>query len=83
MKLFVPCIGKIDVSFLDDNKKTLSLITLAYSFGGMVFYGFLTWIPEHLRRAFDWDISNAGYVFGLMLAIFGSFGGLLLFLFYS
>ena len=65
------------ISFLDNNKKTLSLITLAYSFGGMVFYGFLTWIPEHLRRAFDWDISNAGYVFGLMLAIFGSFGAVL------
>ena len=65
------------ISFLNNNKKTLSLITLAYSFGGMVFYGFLTWIPEHLRRAFDWDISNAGYVFGLMLAIFGSFGAVL------
>lgn len=63
--------------FLRNNKKTLSLITLAYSFGGMVFYGFLTWIPEHLRRSFDWDISNAGYVFGLMLAIFGSFGAVL------
>jgi MFS family permease len=63
--------------FLRNNKKTLSLITLAYSFGGMVFYGFLTWIPEHLRRSFDWDISNAGYVFGLMLAVFGSFGAVL------
>ena len=64
-------------TFLQRNFKTLGFITIAYSFGGMVFYGFLTWIPEHLRRAFDWDISNAGYIFGLMLAIFGSFGAVL------
>ena len=63
--------------FLRKNFKTLSFITIAYSFGGMVFYGFLTWIPEHLRRSFDWDISNAGYVFGLMLAIFGSIGAVM------
>ena len=62
------------IPFLKKNFKTLSCITIAYSFGGMVFYGFLTWIPEHLRRSFEWDISNAGYVFGLMLAIFGSVG---------
>lgn len=63
--------------FLRKNFKTLSFITIAYSFGGMVFYGFLTWIPEHLRRSFDWDISSAGYVFGLMLAIFGSIGAVM------
>ncbi len=65
------------IPFLKQNFKTLLCITVAYSFGGMVFYGFLTWIPEHLRRSFDWDISNAGYVFGLMLAIFGSIGAVL------
>ena len=65
------------IPFIKKNFKTLLCITVAYSFGGMVFYGFLTWIPEHLRRSFDWDISNAGYVFGLMLAIFGSLGAVL------
>lgn len=65
------------IPFLKKNFKTLTYITIAYSFGGMVFYGFLTWIPEHLRRSFEWDISNAGYVFGLMLAIFGSIGAIL------
>lgn len=65
------------IPFLKANFKTISCITIAYSFGGMVFYGFLTWIPEHLRRTFDWDISNAGYVFGILLATLGSVGAVL------
>ena len=65
------------IPFLRSNFKTMICIIVAYSFGGMVFYGFLTWIPEHLRRAFEWDISNAGYVFGLLLATLGSLGAVL------
>ena len=65
------------IPFLKANFKTMACITIAYSFGGMVFYGFLTWIPEHLRRTFDWDISNAGYVFGILLATLGSVGAVL------
>ena len=65
------------IPFLKANFKTMTCITIAYSFGGMVFYGFLTWIPEHLRRTFDWDISNAGYVFGILLATLGSVGAVL------
>jgi len=62
------------LSFLKNNKKTLASIVVAYSFGGMAFFAFLSWIPEHLRRTFDWDISNAGLVFGSLLATIGSIG---------
>jgi MFS family permease len=42
----------------------------------MAFYGFLFWVPEFIRRTYGWDISDAGMVFGLELAILGSLGAL-------
>ena len=64
------------VDFMWTNRGTLGSIFLGYATGGMAFYGFLFWIPEFIRRTYDWDISDAGFVFGIQLAILGTAGTL-------
>ena len=64
------------VRFMWTNRGTLGSIFLGYATGGMAFYGFLFWVPEFIRRTYDWDISDAGLVFGTQLAILGTAGAL-------
>lgn len=52
-------------------------IFIGYSFGGMVFWGYLFWVPELLRRRFGYTIDEAGTTYGLILAVFGTVGILL------
>ena len=61
-------------AFMWTNRGTFTSIFLGYATGGMAFYGFLFWVPEFIRRTYGWEISDAGIVFGLELAILGSLG---------
>lgn len=63
-------------AFMWTNRGTFTSIFLGYATGGMAFYGFLFWVPEFIRRTYGWEISDAGIVFGLELAILGSLGAL-------
>ena len=62
------------LAFMWTNRGTFASIFLGYAAGGMAFYGFLFWVPEFIRRTYGWNISDAGIVFGLELAILGSLG---------
>lgn len=62
------------VQFIWNNRGTFGSIFLGYATGGMAFYGFLFWVPEFIRRTYDWNISDAGLVFGTQLAILGTIG---------
>lgn len=64
------------ISFLWLNKRTFRAIFIAYAFSGTAFYGFLSWIPEYIRRTHDWDIGSAGILFGSIYAVFGTAGTL-------
>ncbi|WP_405240693.1 spinster family MFS transporter [Lentisalinibacter orientalis] len=61
-------------AFMVKNRGTFASVFLGYSAGGMAFYGFLFWVPEFIRRTYGWDISDAGIVFGIELAVLGSLG---------
>ena len=63
-------------SFMWLNRGTFGSIFGGYAFGGIAFYGFLSWIPEFIRRTHGWEIGNAGILFGALLAIFGTLGTL-------
>ena len=64
------------IAFMKQNKGTFGAIFIGYAFGGIAFYGFLSWIPEFIRRTHGWEIGDAGILFGAMLAIFGTIGTL-------
>ena len=64
------------LTFMWQNKKLFGSIFLGYAFAGTAFYGFLSWIPEFIRRTHDWDIGAAGMVFGAVYAVFGTAGTL-------
>ena len=63
--------------FMWDNRGTFGSIFLAYATGGMAFYAFMFWVPEFIRRTYHWDISDAGYVFGVLLLVLGTAGVLI------
>jgi len=64
------------IAFMMQNKGTFGAIFIGYAFGGIAFYGFLSWIPEFIRRTHGWEIGDAGMLFGALLAIFGTVGTL-------
>ncbi len=64
------------VRFMWTNRGTFGAIFIGYAFGGIAFYGFMSWIPEFIRRTHGWEIGDAGMLFGSLLAIFGTAGAL-------
>lgn len=64
------------IEFMLLNKRTFGSIFVAYAFSGTAFYGYLSWIPEFIRRTHGWEIGKAGMLFGAIYAIFGTAGTL-------
>ena len=64
------------IKFMWSNKRTYGAIFVAYAFSGIAFYGFLSWIPEFIRRVHGWDIGSAGILFGAIYMVFGTAGAL-------
>ena len=62
------------IAFMRLNRRTFGAIFTAYAFGGIAFYGFMSWIPEFIRRTHGWSIGDAGMLFGGIFAVFGSAG---------
>lgn len=63
-------------SFMRQNRRTLTSIFAAFSFGGIMVVGYVAWIPEFIRRTYGWDIAEVGFVFGAQMAVFGTAGAL-------
>ena len=57
-----------------DQPGTFGSIFFGYGSGGIAFYGFMSWVPEFIRRTYGWDISDAGIVFGAQLMVLGTLG---------
>jgi MFS family permease len=64
------------LAFMWLNKRTFGSIFVAYAFSGTAFYGYLSWIPEFIRRTHGWEIGKAGMLFGAIYAVFGTLGTL-------
>lgn len=64
------------LAFMWLNRRTFGCIFAAYAFSGTAFYGYLSWIPEFIRRTHGWEIGDAGILFGALLAVFGTLGTL-------
>lgn len=62
------------LKFMWTNRGTFGSIFFGYAAGGMAFYGFLGWVPEFIRRTHEWDITDAGILFGTQLVILGPAG---------
>lgn len=60
--------------FMWTNRGTFGSIFFGYGSGGIAFYGFMSWVPEFIRRTYGWDISDAGIVFGAQLMVLGTLG---------
>lgn len=41
---------------------------------GTVISAFLIWVPEFLRRTYDYSIAEAGFIYGMLLLVLGSSG---------
>ncbi|MBT8078436.1 MAG: MFS transporter [Gammaproteobacteria bacterium] len=64
------------LKFMWLNKRTFGWLFAAYAFSGTAFYGYLSWIPEFIRRTYGWEIGKAGILFGAIYAVFGTAGTL-------
>ena len=60
--------------FMWTNRGTFGSIFFGYATGGTAFYGFMSWVPEFIRRSYGWDIADAGLVFGAQLMVLGTLG---------
>ena len=56
------------------NKRIYTSLHLATPFLVIMLYGLQAWSPTILVRVYDWELSNAGRVYGLIALLFGSTG---------
>ena len=61
-------------SYIRMNAKTFLCLTFGTGLVAMYGYGAYSWIPAMLIRRFAWTQSKTGLVFGLIVAIGGTFG---------
>lgn len=64
------------LKFMWLNKRIFGSLFAAYACSGIAFYGYLSWIPEFIRRTHGWEIGKAGMLFGAIYAVFGAAGTL-------
>jgi MFS family permease len=60
--------------FLRANRRFFVCLTLGASFVGTVIMAYLVWTPEMMRRTHDIPIAEAGFLFGVLLLVFGGPG---------
>lgn len=64
------------IKFLRLNLFTLSMVFMAFASAGICLLGLLTWVPEFLRRTYDFPIAEAGALYGGLLLVLGGSGAL-------
>ena len=62
------------ISFMLLNKRIYTSLHIATPFLVIMLYGLQAWSPTILVRVYDWELSNAGRVYGLIALFFGSTG---------
>ncbi|GAB3273363.1 spinster family MFS transporter [Parahaliea aestuarii] len=60
--------------FLMRNWQFLGLLTLGFLLLGTVVSAYLIWLPETLRRTHGISITEAGFMYGVVLLLFGTTG---------
>ena len=62
------------ISFMLLNKRIYTSLHIATPFLVIMLYGLQAWSPTILVRVYDWELSNAGRVYGPIALFFGSTG---------
>ena len=62
------------IRFVWARKEVYGPIFIGMGVVAVVNFMFLAWIPTLYVRVHDWDVSNIGYAFGIILLIFGPLG---------
>ena len=62
------------ISHIRKNKTVYSAIIIGNSCLIIVLYGLQSWVPTMLLRVYDWDLIQAGRVYGLIALLAGSTG---------
>ena len=62
------------ISFMLLNKRIYTSLHIATPFLVIMLYGLQAWSPTILVRVYDWELSDAGRVYGLIALLFGSTG---------
>jgi MFS family permease len=62
------------VAFVKAHRGTLATLFVSYSLLVLVAYGNFSWMVVFFSRSFGWTASEAGYVYGMVVLIFGTGG---------
>ncbi|MEN3977136.1 MFS transporter [Emcibacter sp. SYSU 3D8] len=62
------------VAFVRSHKGTLTTLFISYSMLVLVAYGNFSWMVVFFSRSFGWTASEAGYVYGMVVLVFGTSG---------
>jgi len=62
------------ISFMLLNKRIYTSLHVATPFLVIMLYGLQAWSPTILVRVYDWELSDAGRIYGLIALFFGSTG---------
>ena len=60
--------------FLNDNRRLVYSHLIGFLAFGTVISAYLVWVPEFLRRTYDYTVPEAGVIFGLCLLLAGGAG---------
>ncbi len=70
--------GQVSLQEIVDFYRAEKRIMIAHTAGflalGTVVSAFLIWVPEFLRRTYEFSIGEAGAIYGILLLLFGSSG---------
>jgi MFS family permease len=62
------------ISFMSSNKRIFTSLHIATPFLVIMLYGLQAWSPTILVRVYDWELSDAGRIYGLIALLCGSMG---------
>ncbi len=68
-----PTVAQV-VTFVGQNRYILSSHYLGHAFLALISYANFAWIPTFMIRNHGWSASQVGFVFGLLVLIFGTSG---------
>ena len=64
-------------AFVRSHGRTFATLFVSFTMLVLVAYGNFAWVPSYFMRAWGWSIAEAGSVYGLIVATFGTAGALL------
>jgi MFS family permease len=64
-------------AFVRSHGRTFATLFASFTMLVLVAYGNFAWVPSYFMRTWGWSIAEAGSVYGLIVATFGTAGALL------